>query len=97
MNKGKLEGRWALILGASSGFGAATARALASAGMHIFGVHLDMKATLHRAEQVVADIEALGRGPALFRQDGGCTRRATALALACLLRARHSQGASVSP
>ena len=32
---------WALILGASSGFGAATSMALARAGMDIFGVHLD--------------------------------------------------------
>ena len=31
-----LDGRWALVLGASSGFGAATARALAQAGMNIF-------------------------------------------------------------
>ena len=34
---------WALILGASSGFGAATSRALARAGLDIFGVHLDRK------------------------------------------------------
>jgi len=32
---------WALVLGASSGFGAATSLALARAGLHIFGVHLD--------------------------------------------------------
>ena len=37
---------WALILGASSGFGEATALALAGAGMSIVGVHLDRKATL---------------------------------------------------
>ena len=37
---------WALILGASSGFGEATSLALARAGMNIFGVHLDRKATL---------------------------------------------------
>ncbi|RLC96479.1 MAG: 3-oxoacyl-ACP reductase [Chloroflexi bacterium] len=60
MSKSQLEGRWALILGASSGFGAATARALAGAGMNVLGVHLDTKAMLPRARQVVADIEALG-------------------------------------
>ena len=49
MSKNELKGRWALILGASSGFGAATARALAGAGMNIFGVHLDLRATLPRA------------------------------------------------
>ncbi len=52
---------WALILGASSGFGAATSVALARAGLNIFGVHLDRKATLPNAERVVADIKALGR------------------------------------
>jgi NAD(P)-dependent dehydrogenase (short-subunit alcohol dehydrogenase family) len=60
-----LKGKWALILGASSGFGAATARALAGAGMNIAGVHLDMRATLPNAKAVVADIEAAG-GRALF-------------------------------
>jgi enoyl-[acyl-carrier protein] reductase III len=52
---------WALILGASSGFGAATSRALAQAGMNILGIHLDLKATLPRAEAVRADVEAAGR------------------------------------
>ena len=52
---------WALILGASSGFGAATGRALAQAGMDIAGVHLDLKATLPRAREVQAAIEAAGR------------------------------------
>ena len=45
---------WALILGASSGFGEATSLALARAGLNIFGVHLDRKATLPNAERIVA-------------------------------------------
>ena len=57
---GKLSG-WALILGASSGFGAATSRALAEAGMNIVGVHLDFKKTLPLAKAVQADVEAAGR------------------------------------
>ncbi len=52
---------WALILGASSGFGAATSRVLAHRGMNIVGIHLDSKATMPNAEAVRADIEAAGR------------------------------------
>ncbi|HEY7599304.1 MAG TPA: SDR family NAD(P)-dependent oxidoreductase, partial [Candidatus Limnocylindrales bacterium] len=52
--------RWALILGASSGFGAATARSLAKAGYAIIGVHLDLRATRAAAEQVRDEIAALG-------------------------------------
>jgi len=70
-----LEGRWALILGASSGFGAATARALASAGMNIFGVHLDLRATLPRAKQVVADVEALGQKAVFFNRNAADARK----------------------
>src|SRR5512141_1348297 len=53
--------RWALILGASSGFGAACSRALAEAGFNIFGAHFDLKSTQHLAQQVKEDIEAKGR------------------------------------
>lgn len=55
-----LEGRWGLVLGASSGFGAATARALAAEGMHVAGVHLDRKSTLPAAEAVIRDVQAAG-------------------------------------
>ena len=58
--------RWALVLGASSGFGEATARALAQAGYDIAGVHLDRKAGLKHVEEIVADITALGRRPRFF-------------------------------
>jgi len=57
---------WALILGASSGFGEATSLALARAGMNIFGVHLDRKATLANAERILAAIRALGREARFF-------------------------------
>ena len=49
--------RWALILGASSGMGEATSRALAAAaGYKIFGVHLDFRAALQHVEDVKAAI-----------------------------------------
>lgn len=50
--------RWALILGASSGFGAATAIQLAKDGMNIFGVHLDLKATIAHAEEGIRQIQS---------------------------------------
>src|SRR2546425_759490 len=57
---------WALILGASSGFGEAVSLAYARAGLNIFGVHLDRKATLANAERIVAAIRALGREARFF-------------------------------
>jgi enoyl-[acyl-carrier protein] reductase III len=57
---------WALILGASSGFGEAASVALARAGLHIFGVHLDRKATLPNAERIAAEIRDLGRQAVFF-------------------------------
>lgn len=51
---------WALILGASSGFGGATARELARRGMNICGVHFDRAATLPNAEKVKKDVEVQG-------------------------------------
>ncbi len=53
-------GRWALILGASSGFGEACARALAEVGYHIFGVHLDRRAGLEHVRDLRSELEALG-------------------------------------
>jgi enoyl-[acyl-carrier protein] reductase III len=66
MSVNGLDGKWALILGASSGFGAATAQKLARAGMNIFGVHLDTKQTLPRVQAVIDNIEALGRRAVFF-------------------------------
>ena len=57
---------WALTLGASSGFGEATSLALARAGLNIFGVHLDRKATLGNVERIVSEIKALGREAVFF-------------------------------
>ena len=51
---------WALILGASSGFGAAVSRELARQGMNIIGVHFDRAATMPAAEKVKKDVEACG-------------------------------------
>jgi NAD(P)-dependent dehydrogenase (short-subunit alcohol dehydrogenase family) len=52
--------RWALVLGASSGIGEATALALARAGYRIAGIHLDFRAGLQHVEEVKAAIAAAG-------------------------------------
>src|SRR5918998_1543481 len=44
--------RWALILGASSGFGGATGKALAREGYGVVGVHLDLRGTIAMADAV---------------------------------------------
>jgi enoyl-[acyl-carrier protein] reductase III len=57
---------WALILGASSGFGAAVSLELARAGFNIFGVHMDRRETLPMAEEVRRQIRELGREELFF-------------------------------
>ena len=66
---------WALILGASSGFGEAVGLALARAGLDIFGVHLDRKATQPNAERIVAAIRALGRQAHFFNVNAADAER----------------------
>jgi enoyl-[acyl-carrier protein] reductase III len=54
------ERRWALVLGASSGFGEAAVRAFAGAGWDIFGVHLDRRAGLEHVEEIRAAVQTAG-------------------------------------
>lgn len=57
---------WALILGASSGFGGATALELARSGFHIFGVHLDRRSTMSNVERIMDEIRAEKRQAVFF-------------------------------
>lgn len=57
---------WALILGASSGFGEAAALELAKSGLNIFGVHLDRRATLANADRIAEEIKKMGREALFF-------------------------------
>jgi len=58
--------KWALVLGASSGFGEATALALARAGRNVFGVHLDRRATLPNVERISGEIDKAGARAEFF-------------------------------
>jgi len=57
---------WALILGASSGFGGATTVELAKWGMNIFGVHLDRQATMPAVQQIIREVRHAGREAVFF-------------------------------
>ena len=48
---------WALILGSSSGFGAAACRELASKGINIYGIHLDRKAAMESIQVLVYELK----------------------------------------
>jgi len=51
---------WALVLGASSGFGGAAAIELAKHGMNILGVHLDRQATMPAVQHIIKEIKHTG-------------------------------------
>lgn len=68
-------GRWALVLGASSGFGEACVRALAGAGYNIFGVHLDRRAGLEHVEALEGEILAMGRKARFFNINAADPRK----------------------
>ena len=65
MNKEENKKFWAIILGASSGFGGATAMKLAEDGYNIIGIHLDRQATMPNVERIINHIRSCER-EALF-------------------------------
>jgi NAD(P)-dependent dehydrogenase (short-subunit alcohol dehydrogenase family) len=84
---GETRTRWALVLGASSGFGEACSIALARAGWNVFGVHLDRKSTQPNVDRIVAEIAATGRKAEFFNvnaaDDGKRADVVAAIARAC--------------
>jgi NAD(P)-dependent dehydrogenase (short-subunit alcohol dehydrogenase family) len=72
--------RYALILGASSGFGKATALALAEEGVNIIGVHFDRAAGMKQVEELRAQLDGLGVRHLFFNVNAAdATRRAEVL------------------
>jgi enoyl-[acyl-carrier protein] reductase III len=61
-----IKGRWAIILGASSGFGEAAALKFAELGVNIVGVHLDRKGTMPHVEEVVQKVRSFGTKAMFF-------------------------------
>jgi len=72
--------RWAVILGASSGFGAECAVALAKAGFDVCGVHLDRKAGLAQVEEIKAKIASAGRRALYFNVNAADAEKRTEVA-----------------
>ena len=61
--------KWALILGASSGFGGASAVALAKEGYNIFGIHLDRQVTMPNVNQIIKKVQHTGSKAVFFNMN----------------------------
>jgi NAD(P)-dependent dehydrogenase (short-subunit alcohol dehydrogenase family) len=86
---------WALVLGASSGFGGAAARAWARAGFGIIGGHLDLRGTIAAANAVRDEIAAIGV-PVVFHNVNAADdekRAAVITAISALFEERRAAGA----
>jgi enoyl-[acyl-carrier protein] reductase III len=71
---------WGLIVGSSSGFGAATSLELARSGLNILGVHFDRRSNMPQVEQVIARIKETGREVMFFNINAAdASKRAEAL------------------
>ena len=86
---------WALILGASSGFGEATSLELAKNGYSIFGVHLDLRATLPNAERIQDEIRSHGQEAVFFNINAADDAKRTRVVEAIQERLRE-EGADAS-
>jgi len=83
---------WAVILGASSGFGEATALELARRGMDIVGVHLDRRVTMPNVERITAAIRETGKKAVFFNVNAADEEKRKQVVEAVV---RETAGASV--
>ncbi len=89
--------RWALVLGASSGMGEASAIGLARAGYNVAGVHLDFRSGLAHVEQVKATIAAAGREALFFNVNAADDEKRAAVLDALAGRFAASASAGRTP
>ncbi len=83
---------WALVLGASSGFGEACCRGFAAAGYDVFGVHLDRRSGLAHVGEIVEAIQGAGRSAHFFNVNAADPdKRAEVIAS----MVEHAEGAPV--
>lgn len=61
--------KWALVLGASSGFGGASSVELAKNGYNILGIHLDRQSTMHKVSAIIKKIEKTGHKAVFFNMN----------------------------
>lgn len=85
---------WVVILGSSSGFGAAAARAYAAQGHPIFGAHMDRRGTLPQVEALVEELRGHGV-PVLFHNGNAASDDVRTEALDALDAARAEHGGHV--
>lgn len=86
---------YALILGASSGFGQACAYALAENGFNIIGVHLDRAATLPKVQETIEGIENRGVKAMFFNVNAADPDRRAEIIAAAKSEVNANVGASV--
>lgn len=85
---------WVVILGSSSGFGAAAARAFAQAGHPIFGAHMDRRGTLPQVEALIDELRGHGV-PVVFHNGNAASDETRAEALDALQAAVSEHGGQV--
>ena len=88
--------KWGLVLGSSSGFGAAACLALARNGFNIAGVHLDRRSTISNAENLADEIRNIGRQALFFNVNASDPDRRGEVIQTCGETIRSGGGAGFS-
>ncbi len=85
---------WIVVLGASSGFGAASARAFARSGYGVFGAHMDRRGGMPAVEALVAELKSYDV-PVLFQNGNAADDDLRASSVAQLKEAVTADGGHV--